>query len=309
MSVPIDFRPRHRILVVANETARGDELHDAVLAQAGRAGPQARVLVVASALSSRLRHWFSDDADARPRRSHVCTTASPASPGRASPPKGRSAIPSSCRRSRTRSAASRRQPRDRDAPGGELELARASARRTGGRAVRPSDHARRRRPCPFGRNRHGRLSDTSLRSADECLDPGALPPARAADRPARRGDGRRVFSARRTSRPRLRRSRRSRPARSSKLPRSFWASSRTAGFATRSSRSARTRACSPAHRSRTPTRRRAVTASGHPHRRVRVRDCARATRGAASRIGIAGGALPAVGELDARSRGEVSRRR
>ena len=66
MSVHSDFRPRRRILVVTNETARGDELHDAVIAQAGRAhDPPARVLVVAPALNSRLRHWLSDDGGAR----------------------------------------------------------------------------------------------------------------------------------------------------------------------------------------------------------------------------------------------------
>lgn len=65
MSVHTDFHPRRRILVVTNETARGDELRDVVLAQAGRAHPPARVLVVAPALNSRLRHWLSDDAAAR----------------------------------------------------------------------------------------------------------------------------------------------------------------------------------------------------------------------------------------------------
>jgi hypothetical protein len=77
MSVHTDFRPRRRILVVANETARGDELHDAVLAQAGRAGSHARVLVVAPALNSRLRHWLTDDAAARRAaiaRVHDCVT-------------------------------------------------------------------------------------------------------------------------------------------------------------------------------------------------------------------------------------------
>jgi len=77
MSVHTDFRPRRRILVVSNETARGDELHDAVLAQAGRAGSPARVLVVAPALNSRLRHWLSDDAAARRAaiaRVHDCVT-------------------------------------------------------------------------------------------------------------------------------------------------------------------------------------------------------------------------------------------
>lgn len=47
-----------RILVVANETATGPELHDAV--RAFVVDPAARVLVVAPALNSRMRHWFSD---------------------------------------------------------------------------------------------------------------------------------------------------------------------------------------------------------------------------------------------------------
>ena len=65
MSVHPDFQPRRRILVVANETARGGELHDVVVAQAERSHPRTRVLVVAPALNSRLRHWLSDDAAAR----------------------------------------------------------------------------------------------------------------------------------------------------------------------------------------------------------------------------------------------------
>ena len=46
------------ILVVANETATGEELHHTVRAFA--ADPAARVHVVAPALNTRLRHWFSD---------------------------------------------------------------------------------------------------------------------------------------------------------------------------------------------------------------------------------------------------------
>ena len=55
-------RPLH-ILVITNETARGAELYEAVLAQA--AGADADVLVVAPALNSRLRHWLSDEDGAR----------------------------------------------------------------------------------------------------------------------------------------------------------------------------------------------------------------------------------------------------
>src|SRR4051794_13449941 len=46
------------ILVVANETATGEQLHRTVRALA--ADPAARVRVVAPALNSRVRHWFSD---------------------------------------------------------------------------------------------------------------------------------------------------------------------------------------------------------------------------------------------------------
>jgi hypothetical protein len=47
-----------QILVVANETATGRQLHDTVRAFA--IDPAARVHVVAPALNSRVRHWFSD---------------------------------------------------------------------------------------------------------------------------------------------------------------------------------------------------------------------------------------------------------
>jgi hypothetical protein len=52
-----------RILVVANETSEGPELLDAVRSRAS--GPGAEVLVVAPALNSRLRHWTSDEEEAR----------------------------------------------------------------------------------------------------------------------------------------------------------------------------------------------------------------------------------------------------
>jgi GABA permease len=51
----------HRILVVANETSAGGELHDLVSARARREhAPHSAVLVLAPALNSRLRHLFSD---------------------------------------------------------------------------------------------------------------------------------------------------------------------------------------------------------------------------------------------------------
>jgi hypothetical protein len=57
---PVD---EHRVLVVANETVVGRNLHEAVRrATAGRAS---RVLVVSPALNSPLRHFVSDEGPAR----------------------------------------------------------------------------------------------------------------------------------------------------------------------------------------------------------------------------------------------------
>lgn len=53
----------HKILVIANETVDSDELHEVVRAAAE--GPETRVLVVAPALNTRLRHWLSDSDSAR----------------------------------------------------------------------------------------------------------------------------------------------------------------------------------------------------------------------------------------------------
>ena len=53
-----------RILVIANETVESAVLHDVILARAEHAAG-AEVTVVAPALNSRLRHWLSDDGDAR----------------------------------------------------------------------------------------------------------------------------------------------------------------------------------------------------------------------------------------------------
>jgi hypothetical protein len=52
----------HRILVVANETVGGPELRSEI---EERAGERTRVLVVCPALNSPLRHWASDEDDAR----------------------------------------------------------------------------------------------------------------------------------------------------------------------------------------------------------------------------------------------------
>jgi hypothetical protein len=53
----------HRILVVANETVGGPELLSEI--QERSAGRRARVLVVCPALNSPLRHWVSDEDEAR----------------------------------------------------------------------------------------------------------------------------------------------------------------------------------------------------------------------------------------------------
>jgi GABA permease len=53
----------HRILVVANETVGGPELLDVVHDRARDSN--ARILVVCPALNSPLRHWASDEDDAR----------------------------------------------------------------------------------------------------------------------------------------------------------------------------------------------------------------------------------------------------
>ena len=58
------MRTTHRILVIANETVRGQQLHDELLARF-HAGDEIDVLVVCPALNSRWRHWFSDVDGAR----------------------------------------------------------------------------------------------------------------------------------------------------------------------------------------------------------------------------------------------------
>jgi GNAT superfamily N-acetyltransferase len=52
---------RRRVLVISNETVEADVLHDTIVAHADAT----KVLVVAPALNTRLRHWFSDEQDAR----------------------------------------------------------------------------------------------------------------------------------------------------------------------------------------------------------------------------------------------------
>ena len=55
----------HTILVIANETAEGDALHDLIRRRAAIAATE--VVIVAPALNSRLRHWASDEDGARHR--------------------------------------------------------------------------------------------------------------------------------------------------------------------------------------------------------------------------------------------------
>ncbi|MFY9579190.1 MAG: hypothetical protein WAQ33_07675 [Gaiellaceae bacterium] len=56
-------RSARRILVVANETVESRILHDAIRADVDR--NNAEILVVAPALNSRVRHWVSDEDEAR----------------------------------------------------------------------------------------------------------------------------------------------------------------------------------------------------------------------------------------------------
>jgi GABA permease len=64
MANPTARPSAHRILVVANETVAGPELHDAIVACKNDASTL-DVLVISPALNSRLRHWLSDDDGAR----------------------------------------------------------------------------------------------------------------------------------------------------------------------------------------------------------------------------------------------------
>jgi len=59
---------QHRVLVVANETVGGSQLLDTIRERI--AGRDARVLVVCPALNSPLRHWASDEDEAREQAQH-----------------------------------------------------------------------------------------------------------------------------------------------------------------------------------------------------------------------------------------------
>ena len=58
-----DNGKKRHVLVVANETIEGVDLVDAI--RMGGDGKATTVLVVAPALNSRVRHWFSDEDGAR----------------------------------------------------------------------------------------------------------------------------------------------------------------------------------------------------------------------------------------------------
>ena len=60
---PVHDDGEHRILVVANETVGGEELLDALKHRVG--GVRAQVFVVCPALNTKLRHWVSDEDQAR----------------------------------------------------------------------------------------------------------------------------------------------------------------------------------------------------------------------------------------------------
>jgi hypothetical protein len=60
------FTHRRRILVIANETVEGDVLHETIRFNASEAR-EVEVLVIAPALNSRVRHWISDEGEARRR--------------------------------------------------------------------------------------------------------------------------------------------------------------------------------------------------------------------------------------------------
>jgi GNAT superfamily N-acetyltransferase len=55
---------KRRILVIANETVEDDVLHETIRYNASDART-VEVLVIAPALNSRLRHWISDEDEAR----------------------------------------------------------------------------------------------------------------------------------------------------------------------------------------------------------------------------------------------------
>ena len=93
-----DEGPARRILVVANETVAGSELHDLLGQRAADVAEE--VLVVCPALNSKLHTWLSDEDGARAEARIASMRASPASTTRGSPPVARSATGTRSRRSR-----------------------------------------------------------------------------------------------------------------------------------------------------------------------------------------------------------------
>jgi hypothetical protein len=67
-SPPTHDEGEHRILVVANETVGGEELLEEI--QRRVVGVKAQVFVVCPALNSKLRHWVSDEDQARLAAQH-----------------------------------------------------------------------------------------------------------------------------------------------------------------------------------------------------------------------------------------------
>ena len=62
-STHVSDEGERRILVIANETVAGEELHEAI--ERATTGYNAQVLVVTPALNTKLRHWVSDEDRAR----------------------------------------------------------------------------------------------------------------------------------------------------------------------------------------------------------------------------------------------------
>jgi GABA permease len=61
---PVHEEGEHRILVVANETVGGEELLDEVKRRVAAVG-RSQVFVVSPALNTKIRHWVSDEDQAR----------------------------------------------------------------------------------------------------------------------------------------------------------------------------------------------------------------------------------------------------
>ena len=182
-TAPAHAEPRTSAASSSSRTrpSPGAALREAV--EAAAEGGRANVLVVCPALNSPLKHWTSDEDQARADR-----RGAPAPEHRGAraardrrPRRGRRRRPAPGDRGR---APHLRRGRDRhlDPSRGPVELARARRRHLGARALRGADHARRRRP----RGRGG---------ADRALVPRGEPAPRAARPSGRRRRGRRRRAA------------------------------------------------------------------------------------------------------------------